>query len=117
MDTLQLFFVYAVITILMAPLLVVYGLPFIAIARVFDHFAQLWFKDSTRFVLSCGIASLGIAPMYDEYRSPLPMYVHWLQGDSVGLGLGFVLASFVVTWIVVVLQVRQIQHLRGRHAA
>lgn len=114
MDSLQTFFIYALVTILMAPLLVVYGLPFVALAKVFDHFAQLWFKDSTRFVLSCGIASLGIAPAYDEYRAPLPVYVHWLQGDSVGLG--FALASFVVTWLVVVLQVRQLMHLRGhRH--
>ena len=62
MDSLQTFFVYAVITILMAPLLVVYGLPFIVAAKVFDHFAQLWLKDSTRFLASCGIAALGIAP-------------------------------------------------------
>ncbi len=112
---LQNFLVYAVITILMVPLLVVYGLPFIALAKLFHHFGQLWFKDSTRFMLSCGIASLGIAPMYDEYRAPLPIYVHWMQGDSAGVG--FVLASFVLTWVVVMVQLRQIQHLRGRHAA
>lgn len=112
---LQTFLVYLVITVLMAPLLVVYGLPFIAVAKLFDHFAQLWFKDSTRFVLSCGIASLGIAPAYNEYRAPLPMYVHLLQGDSVGTG--FALASFFLTWIVVILQVRQLMHLRRPKAA
>lgn len=114
MDSLQTFFIYAVITILMAPLLVVYGLPFIAVAKVFDHFAQLWMKDSTRFIASCGIASLGIAPAYDIYRAPLPIYTHLLGGDSVGAG--FMLASFLVTWLIVVVQVKQITHFfhRGR---
>jgi hypothetical protein len=106
MDSLQTFFVYAVITILMAPLLVVYGLPFIVAAKVFDHFAQLWLKDSTRFLASCGIAALGIAPAYDIYRAPLPIYTHLIAGDSVGVG--YMLASFLVTWLVVALQVRQI---------
>jgi hypothetical protein len=112
MDSLQTFFVYAVITILMAPLLVVYGIPFIALAKVFDHFAQLWLKDSTRFVASCGIASLGMAPAYDVYRAPLPIYTHVLGGDSVGVG--FMLASFLVTWLIVVVQVKQITHLLHR---
>lgn len=112
MDSLPSFFVYAVITILMAPLLVVYGIPFIALAKVFDHFAQLWLKDSTRFIASCGIASLGIAPAYDMYRAPLPIYTHLMGGDSVGTG--FMLASFLVTWLIVVVQVKQINHLLHR---
>jgi hypothetical protein len=111
MDSLQIFFIYAVITILMAPLLVVYAIPFIVVAKVFDHFAQLWFKDSTRFVLSCGIASLGIAPAYDIYRAPLPMYTWLMDGKS--LGVGFMLASFVVTWVVVVVQTKHLAHLFG----
>jgi hypothetical protein len=112
MDSLQTFFIYAVITLLMAPLLVVYGIPFIVAAKVFDHFAQLWMKDSTRFIASCGIASLGIAPAYDMYRAPLPIYTHLLGGDSVSLG--FMLASFLVTWLIVVVQVKQITHLLHR---
>lgn len=112
---LQNFLVYAVITVLMAPLLLVYGIPFILLARVFNHFAQLWLPDRSRFVLSCGIASLGIAPAYDVYRAPLPIYTHLLQGDNVGVG--FMLASFLVTWVLVVLQTRQLMHLRGHKAA
>ena len=112
MDSLQTFFIYAVITILMAPLLVVYGIPFIVAAKVFDHFAQLWLKDSTRFAVTCGIASLGIAPAYDLYRAPLPIYTHLLGGDSVGAG--FMLASFLITWLSVVVQVKQIAHLLHR---
>jgi len=112
MDNLQTFFIYAVITILMAPLLLVYGIPFIVAAKVFDHFAQLWMKDSTRFIASCGIASLGIAPAYDMYRAPLPIYTHLLGGDSVGAG--FMLVSFLVTWLIVVVQAKQIAHLLHR---
>lgn len=111
MDALHTFFIYAVITILMTPLLVVYGIPFILAAKLFDHFAQLWFKDSTRFVLSCGIAALGIAPAYDSYRAPLPMYT-WLL-DGKGLGAAYMLASFVVTWLLVVLQTKQLLHVFG----
>lgn len=113
MDSLQTFFIYAVITILMAPLLVVYGIPFIVAAKVFDHFAQLWMKDSTRFIASCGIASLGIAPAYDIYRAPLPIYTHLISGESVGAG--FMLASFLITWLIVVVQVKQIAHLLHRN--
>lgn len=112
MDNLQTFLIYAVITVLMTPLLVVYGTPFILAAKVFDHFAQLWLKDSTRFIATCGIASLGIAPAYDIYRAPLPIYTHLLGGDSVGMG--FMLASFLVTWLIVVVQVKQIAKLARR---
>lgn len=112
MDSLQTFSIYAVITILMAPLLVVYGIPFIVAAKVFDHFAQLWLKDSTRFIASCGIASLGIAPAYDIYRAPLPIYTHLISGESVGVG--FMLISFLITWLIVVVQVKQIAHLLHR---
>ena len=111
MDSLQTFFIYAVITILMAPLLVVYGLPFILAAKAFDHFAQLWISDSRRFVLSCGIAALGIAPAYDIYRAPLPIYTWLMEGQAVSIG--FMVASFLVTWLVITLQARQIAHLLG----
>ena len=104
--------VYAVITVLMAPLLLVYGLPFIAAAKVFDRITRDGLGDSSRQVLSCAIAALGIAPAYDMYRAPLPIYVHWLQGESVGWG--FALGSFLVTWAIVTLQVRQIAHWQAR---
>ncbi len=113
MDSLQTFFIYAVITILMAPLLVVYGLPFIAVAKVFHHATRHSLPQARRFVLACGIASLGIAPAYDIYRAPLPMYTHLLGGES--LGLGFMLVSFLVTWLVVVVQTKHLAHLFAGH--
>lgn len=112
MESLQSFFIYAVITIMMAPLLVVYGIPFILAAKIFDHYGQLWLSDSRRFIVSCGIAALGIAPAYDMYRAPLPIYTWLAAGRPVGVG--FMLASFVATWIVVVVQTKQLAHIFGR---
>lgn len=112
MDTLQNFFIYSLITILMSPLLVVYGIPFILMAKGFDHFARRRLKDSTRLVLSCGIASLGMAPAYDMYRAPLPIYT-WLW-DGRSPGFGFMLFSFLMTWLVVIVLVRQLQRFSLR---
>jgi MFS family permease len=111
MDTLQTFFIYAVITILMTPLLLVYGIPFVVAARLFNHFTRRRLKDSTRFVAACGIAALGIAPAYDSYRAPLPIYTWLLEGRSVGAG--FMLASFLVTWVLVVVQTKHLLHAFG----
>jgi hypothetical protein len=111
MDTLQTFCIYAVITVLMTPLLLLYGLPFILLARVFNHFAQLWLKDGTRFIISCAIAALGVAPAYDIYRAPLPIY-RWLWNQQAP-SAGFMLASFLVTWLLLVLQTRQLMHFFG----
>lgn len=113
MDSLQTFFAYAVITILMAPLLVVYGVPFIIAAKMFHRITRDGMSDSRRFILSCGIASLGIAPAYDIYRAPLPIYT-WLM-DGRNPGWGFMLVSFLVTWVVVVVQTKQLAHLFGSH--
>jgi hypothetical protein len=115
MDSLQSFFIYAVITILMTPLLVVYGIPFILAARLFNHVARTRLKDSTRFISACGIAALGIAPAYDIYRAPLPIYTWLLDGRSVGAG--FMLASFLLTWLVVVVQTKHLLHALGRKHA
>ncbi len=109
---LQTFLLYALITVLMTPLLLVYGIPFILAAKLFNHIAKRWAKDSIRLIAACGIAALGIAPAYDIYRAPLPIYVHLLQGDGVGAGL--MLVSFAVTWALVVLQVRLLLRKRAK---
>lgn len=108
----QNFLVYAVITILMAPLLLVYGLPFIAAATLFHRLTRHRLADSRRFIAACGIAAAGIAPAYDLYRAPLPIYVWLIDGRSPGLlAMG---VSFAVTWVLIALQLRQLAHLRAR---
>jgi len=58
----QTFLMVLVIVVLMAPLLLVYGIPFIVPAIVLHAYTALWLSERTRLVLACGIASLGIAP-------------------------------------------------------
>lgn len=108
----QNFLVYAVITILMTPLLLVYGLPFIAAATLFNRLTRHRLTDSRRFIAACGIAAAGIAPAYDIYRAPLPVYV-WLM-DGRNPGLPAMAVSFVVTWALIALQLRQLARLRAR---
>lgn len=111
----QSFLLYALITVLMAPLLVVYGLPFIVVAHLFNHFAQLHLSERPRFIIACGIAALGIAPSYDVYRAPLPIYTRLVDGAEVSVP--FMLASFFVTWLVVMVQARQVGHLLAKRNA
>ena len=92
--------IYVVITVLMAPLLLAYGIPFILAATLFHRVTRNTLGDAWRRVLACGIAALGIAPAYDVYRAPLPVYVHGLQGDAVAWGVALV--SFLVTWALIV---------------
>ncbi|AOJ07253.1 hypothetical protein WS62_06280 [Burkholderia sp. ABCPW 14] len=100
----QTFLMYLLITVLMAPLLLVYGLPFIVGARLFSRLARAHLGARVRYAVACGIAALGIAPSYDAYRAPLPIYAHRLEGADVSTG--FMLASFAVTWIVVMIAAR-----------
>jgi hypothetical protein len=114
MDSLQTFLVYAVITVLMAPLLLLYGLPFILLAGAFTRLAKPRFSNGKRLLLSCGIAALGIAPAYDTYRAPLPIYT-WLLDDRAP-SAGFMLASFAVTWVLVLLPVKLLSRLGAARA-
>lgn len=61
----QTFLLYLLITVLMAPLLAVYGLPFIAVARGFSRIARARIGDRLRRAIACAIAAAGIAPSYD----------------------------------------------------
>ncbi|AIP65077.1 hypothetical protein [Burkholderia thailandensis] len=101
----QTFLLYLLITVLMAPLLIVYGLPFIIAARGFARIARARIGDRPRHAIACAIAAAGIAPSYDAYRAPLPIYARRLI-DGVSVDTGFMLASFGVTWIVVMLVAR-----------
>ncbi len=112
MDALQNFFIHAVIIILMAPLLVFYGLPFVFVAKVFNHYGKLWYSDKARFILACGIASIGIAPAFDRYRAPMPIYYTWLT-EGTTVSLGYMVVSFLVTWVVVMEQTKTLSRLFG----
>ena len=112
---LQNFLVYAIITLLMAPLLLVYGIPFIVAAGLFNHITRQGLSDSRRLLIFCVIATLGMAPAYDMYRAPLPIYTWILDGHAPGLG--FILASFLVTWVVVLAQSRLWLRRSGRRNA
>ena len=109
----QEFLVYVVITILMAPLLVAYGIPFIITAKVFYRLTRNGLTEKRRFLVACCIASIGIAPAYDIYRAPLPIYL-WLM-DGRNPGLWFTVPSFLVTWLIVTMQTKHLAHFFGGH--
>jgi hypothetical protein len=101
----QEFLIYLVITVLMNPLLIIFGIPFILLAKAFHRYTVLWIADGRRFALACGIAALGIAPAYDEHRMPTPIYtwlMHWeIAGDPEALTPLYMAISFLVTWAIV----------------
>ena len=113
MEMLQTFVIHALIVILLTPLLLFYGLPFIVAARLFHRHTTLWLSERMRFTLACGIASLGIAPSFDEYRGPMAIWLHWWSGEEVGAVT--VLVSFALTWLIVQFQLKTLTH--HRHAA
>jgi hypothetical protein len=107
----QTFLMYVVIVVLMAPLMLFYGLPFIFAAKLFHAATPIWLTQRTRFVAACGIAALGIAPAFDEFLTPKSIYLVWLDGGSVPLPA--VAASLALTWLVVMFQLRML----ARHRA
>jgi hypothetical protein len=111
----QTFLMYVVVIVLMTPLLLFYGLPFIAVARLVHTCSALWLRERTRFVLACGIASLGIAPAFDDFLMPKSIYLVWLSGGSVPLFAALV--SFAITWVVVMLQLHTLTRHHGRQYA
>lgn len=98
----QEFLIYLVITVLMSPLLIVMGLPFIIGAVVFQRYSARWISDRLRFVLACGIATLGIAPAYDMHRMPMPIYTWLMDGERASMP--YMLISFAITWLVLFIQ-------------
>ena len=102
----QEFLIYLVITVLMSPLLIVMGLPFIIGAGVFQRYGARFISAGPRFALACGIATLGIAPAYDMHRMPTPIYTWLMAGDPVSMP--HMLVSFAITWLVLFLQTHKL---------
>lgn len=108
----QEFLIHLVIVVLMGGVLLFWAIPFIALAIAFFRKTALWFGEPTRLLLACGIAAAGIAPHFDAYRQPHPIWLRWWNGDEVSAA--YALASFVITWGVVYGQMRLLR--RHRHA-
>jgi hypothetical protein len=110
----QSFIMYVVITILMSGVLIGFGAPFIAMAMFVHRVITTRLSDTMRLGLTCAIAALGIAPSYDAYGGPLPIYVRLLRGEPVN----FAAAAFalVVTWIVFLILARLFTRRRLAHA-
>lgn len=100
----QEFLIHLVITVLMAGVLLFWAIPFIALAVVVFRKTALVFGEKTRLLFACGIAAAGIAPHFDAYRQPHPIWLRWWNGDEVSAA--YALASFVITFAVVYGQVR-----------
>lgn len=101
---------YVVITLLMSGVIVAFGLPFIALGLAFAHWTRGLIAEGTRIALSAAIAAIGIAPNYDAYRGPLPIWARLMRGESVTL-VG-ALASIAVTWIALFLIARFVSRRR-----
>jgi hypothetical protein len=111
----QTFLMYVVITVLLSPLLVFYGLPFVIAAWLFHRWTPLWLGARSRFMGACAIAALGIAPAYDDFLMPKAIYLRLMDGDDVALGACAL--AFALTWLIVMAQVRLIRHRHSRQYA
>ncbi len=110
----QTFLMYLVITVLLSPLLVFYGMPFVIAARLFHRWTSLWLGARSRFMGACAIAALGIAPAYDDFLMPKAIYLRLMDGDGVDIVAS--LLSFAVTWLIVLAQVRLIARRHSRYS-
>ncbi|HXZ15538.1 MAG TPA: hypothetical protein VEH77_06140 [Roseiarcus sp.] len=89
---------YVLITLLMAGVVLSFGLPFLVAAWVFARSTRGALADATRLALAAAIAAIGIAPNYDAYRGPLPIFVRLVRGEPVTLIAAVV--SLIATWLV-----------------
>ncbi len=105
---------YIVITVLMSGVLVGFGLPFLAVAWAVFRFARGVLADGTRLALAAAIAAIGIAPAYDAYKGPLPIWVRLLRGEPVTPVSA--VAAIVVTWLVLMALARLVVRRRPAHA-
>ena len=101
---------YFVITLLMSGVVVAFGLPFLVAAWVFARWTRGALADGTRLALAAAIAAIGIAPNYDAYRGPLPIYMRLVRGEPVTLVAAIV--SLVATWLVLYAVARLIARRR-----
>ena len=105
---------YIVITALMSTVLVAFGLPFLVAAWAFARATRGALAGRTRLALAAAIAAFGIAPNYDAYRGPLPIYVRVLRGEPVTLVAALV--SLAVTWLVLYAIARLVARRRAAAA-
>ena len=110
METLLTVVRHAVILFLMAPVVLVLAWPFLIAAVLAYRLSATWLDDKQRLLLACGVAALGIAPAFDDYRFPKPIYLHWWDGDSVGWGA--TILSLLLTWLLCWLQARTLMGRR-----
>ena len=106
----QEFLIHLVILVLMSAVLLFWAIPFIAAAVLFFRRTAALLGLQARLGIACAIAALGIAPHFDAYRQPLPIWLRWSNGDEVSLG--YALVSVVVTWAVLYGQVRLLRRHR-----
>lgn len=111
----QEFLIHLVITVLMSAVLLFCAIPFIAAAVLFFRRSASLIGPQVRLLAACGIAALGIAPHFDAYRQPLPIWLRAWNGDDISLG--YALVSFVVTWVVVYGPMRLLHRHRAAAAA
>lgn len=110
----QTFIMYVVITILMSAVLVGFGAPFIALAVLVHSAAATRLSSAARLALAAGIAALGVAPSYDAYGGPLPIYARLLRGEPVNFAAAVL--ALVATWIAFMLLARLFVRRRPAHA-
>jgi hypothetical protein len=110
-----------VITLLMSSVMVAFGLPFLALAWAFARLAYGALSDGTRLAIAAAIAAIaaaiaaiGIAPDYDAYRGPLPIYMRLVRGVPVGLVAAVV--SLAITWMLLFAVARVIARRRAAAA-
>ena len=111
----QEFLIHLVIVVLMSAVLLFWAIPFIAAAILFFRKNAARLAEKPRLVVACGIAAAGIAPHFDAYRQPHPIWLRWWEGDAVSAG--YALASLAITWAVVYGQMRLLRRRRRRAAA
>jgi len=105
---------YIVVTLLMSGVLVGFGLPFLAAAWAVFRLARGALADGTRLALAAAIAAIGIAPAYDAYRGPLPIWIRLLRGEPVTPIPALV--ALVVTWLALMALGRLVMRRRAAHA-
>ena len=108
----QEFLIHLVILVVMAGVLLFFAIPFLAAAWLIQRRSAAWLGDGPRLALASAVAAFGIAPSFDAYRQPQPIWLRWCEGDAVGTGVA--LLSFALTWAVVFVSLRS---LRRRPAA
>jgi hypothetical protein len=94
----QLALLYIVITVLMSAVIIAFGLPFLVAGWLFARFTRGAIAAGPRIALAAAVAALGIAPNYDAYRGPLPIYMRLVRGEPAPFVASAV--SLVITWLV-----------------